>query len=43
MNTLQFVMVAALFAELVLTRGSQFVAWLKGAATTVETDVSNKF
>ena len=29
LDTLQFVMVAALFADLCLTRGAQVVSWLK--------------
>jgi hypothetical protein len=39
LDTLQFVMVACLFADLVVSRGAQFVLWVKGAASTVESDV----
>ena len=37
--TLEFVMVACLFADLLVSRGSQLVSWLKGAEATVATDV----
>ncbi|HEY5267549.1 MAG TPA: hypothetical protein VII94_00215 [Candidatus Saccharimonadales bacterium] len=37
--TLEFVMVAALFADLLVTRGSQLVTWLKGAEATVVSEV----
>jgi hypothetical protein len=37
--TLEFVMVACLFADLVVSRGAQFVAWVKGAEATVSSDV----
>ena len=37
--TLEFVMVACLFADLAVTRGAQVVTWLKGALGTVESDV----
>lgn len=37
--TLEFVMVACLFADLVLSRGAQVVAWLKGAEETVVNEV----
>lgn len=37
--TLEFVMVACLFADLAVTRGAQFVTWVKGAFTTAEADV----
>ena len=39
--TLEFVMVACLFASLCVDRGAQVVAWLKGAGTTVANDVKN--
>jgi len=38
--TLEFVMVACLFANLVVCRGAQVVAWLKGAEATVVSDVN---
>jgi len=38
-DTLEFVMVAALFANLVVTCGAKFLAWAKGAEATVVTDV----
>jgi hypothetical protein len=34
--TLEFVMVACLFADLAVSRGAQVLAWLKGAEKTVE-------
>ncbi len=37
--TLEFVMVAALFADLIVSRGAQLLALLKGAASDVETEV----
>jgi hypothetical protein len=37
---LQFVMVSALFADLVVSRGAQFVAWVTKAEQTVSTDVA---
>ena len=37
--TLEFVMVACLFADLVVCRGAQFLAWAKGAEATVVSDV----
>jgi hypothetical protein len=38
--TLEFVMVACLFADLLVSRGSQLVTWLKGAEATVASDAS---
>lgn len=38
-STLEFVMVACLFADLVVSRGAQFVAWVKGEVAVVENDV----
>jgi len=38
-STLEFVMVAALFADLVVARGAQFLAWVKGAEKTVVDEV----
>ena len=37
--TLTFVFVSCLFADLVVTRGAQVLAWLKGAEATVVEDV----
>jgi len=37
--TLEFVMVACLFADLVVVRGAAVLAWLKGAEATVVADV----
>ena len=37
---LEFVMVSALFAELALVRGAQFVAWVKGEVAVVKNDLS---
>ena len=39
-ETLQFVFVAALFADLVVSRGAQFLKWASGAEKTVVADVS---
>lgn len=39
LNFIEFVMVSALFADLAVTRGAQFVTWVKGAFTTAEADV----
>jgi hypothetical protein len=36
---LEFVMVSCLFANLVVCRGAQVVAWLKGAEATAVADV----
>lgn len=38
-STLEFVMVAALFVDLVVCRGAALLAWAKGAAATVESKV----
>ena len=37
--TLEFVMVSALFAELVIARGAQFIKWARGAEATAVADV----
>jgi hypothetical protein len=37
--TLEFVMVACLFADLAVTRGAQVFAWLKGEVSAVEKKV----
>jgi hypothetical protein len=34
--TLEFIMVGCLFADLVVSRGAQFLTWLKGAEATVQ-------
>lgn len=36
--TLEFVMVAALFADLLMSRGAQLLVWVKGAGATVAAD-----
>jgi hypothetical protein len=38
--TLEFVMVACLFADLLVVRGAALLAWAKGAETTVTTAVT---
>jgi hypothetical protein len=38
-STLEFVMVACLFADLAWSKGAAFVAWAKGAEATVVSDV----
>ena len=38
-STLEFVMVACLFADLVVARGAQVWTWIKGAEQTVVNDV----
>lgn len=34
-GTLEFIMVACLFADLVVVRGAAVFAWIKGAVSTV--------